>query len=1092
MLMPGTSIEKGQTMLNKIISAALNNRVIILAAALIIGGYGLWSASKMPIDVLPDLNRPIVTIMTEAPGMVPEDVELLVTWPIEQVMNGATGVYRVRSVSGTGLSVVYVEFDWETDIYRDRQIVSEKLQLATPVLPRGVQPFMAPISSIMGQIQLIGFQSRSGTTNPTELRRIIDRDIKPRILSLSGIAQIVTIGGQPTELQVVVDSQKLRTFDVTLAEVEAAVAKGNINVAGGYLNIGAKGPLVTVPGRITGADQLTSAVVRTDSVRPVRLEDVATVALGPAAIRTGSAGINAKPGVIMVISKQPGTDTVALTDRINEELRRVQSDMPEDVVIIDNLFQQAAFIHRAIDNVFDAVRDGGILVVIILFMFLMNVRTTLITLTAIPLSVACAALVFQALGLTINTMTLGGLAVAIGTLVDDAIVDVENVFRRLHENARLKEPKPTLWVIFKASSEIRKPVMYGTLLVTVVYLPLFFLSGIEGRLFAPIGLAYIVSVFASLVVALTVTPVACYYLLGMQKPREKEYGGWLVHQLKRGVEKMINLSIAYPMHVLGVVLAISVGCAMLFATRGSAFLPEFNEGSYQVSLVLEPDSSLDTSDAYGRRLEALLTGIDGIEHVGRRTGRAAGDEHAMPVSVTEAIITVDPNSKRSRDDLLKDIRDRLQDEFPGVVNATEQPLKHLMDHLLSGVTASVAIKISGDNLDVLRETASEVEAAVKQVPGVRDLYVEPQVLIDQVEVKPKREALAIRGLTVEDLAETVNLAMGSEEVSRMQVGRISYPIVVRLEEADRSNLEKLKNLYLRQADGDLVLLSDVAEVGVSKTPNNINRENVERRVVVQHNVEGRPLSEVVADVNLALEPIRKKLGDIPGGYAIRISGQFEAQEKASRLIMMLSILSLAGMLLILYMHFRSTKLAVLVLASRPIAFIGAVAYVVISDQVISIATLVGMIALLGVSARNAILLVDHYLHLMKEEAMPFGKQLIVRAGQERMVPILMTAMTSGIGLVPLALGPGQPGREILYPVATVIIGGLISSTLLDFLVTPGLFWLFGRKESERLVREQSHDDDEGTEKILKSLLGTPASHAPSESIVNPTPQTFGG
>lgn len=1079
-------------MLNRIIAAALQNRVIVLAAAFIVGGYGLWSASKMPIDVLPDLNRPIVTIMTEAPGMVPEDVELLVTWPIEQVMNGATGVYRVRSVSGTGLSVVYVEFDWGTDIYRDRQIVSEKLQLATPNLPRGVQPFMAPISSIMGQIQLIGFQSQSGETDPTELRRVIDRDIKPRILALSGIAQIVTIGGQPTELQVVVDTDKLRTFDVTLEEVEEAVAKANINVAGGYLNIGAKGPLVTVPGLIDNAEELTKAVVRPDPIRPVRVDDVATVAFGPAAIRTGNAGVNGKPGVIMVISKQPGVDTVDLTDRVNEELKKVQSDLPEDVVIIDNLFQQAAFIHRAIENVFDAVRDGGILVVIILFMFLLNVRTTLITLTAIPLSVACAALVFQAFGLTINTMTLGGLAVAIGTLVDDAIVDVENVFRRLHENSQLEHPKPILWVIFKASSEIRKPVMYGTLLVTVVYLPLFFLSGIEGRLFAPIGLAYIISVFASLGVALTVTPVACYYLLGMQKARQQEYGGWLVRHLKRGVERMIRLSMAYPMHVLGVVLGIAVGCGLLFATRGSAFLPDFNEGSFQVNLVLEPDTSLDTSDAYGRRLEKLLTTIDGIEHVGRRTGRAAGDEHAMPVSVTEAIITVDPDSDRSRDELLKDIRDRLEDEFPGVVHATEQPLKHLMDALLSGVTASVAIKISGENLEVLRETAKEVESAVKLIPGVRDLYVEPQVLIDQVEVKPKREALAVRGLSIADLAETVNLAMGSEEVSRMQVGRISYPIVVRLEEEDRSNLAKLENLYLRKADGELALLSDVADVGVSKTPNNINRENVERRVVVQHNVEGRPLSEVVADLERVLEPIRDKLAELPGSYSVRISGQFEAQEKASRLIMLLTIVSLAGMLLILYMHFRSTTLAILVLASRPIAFIGAVTFVVLSDQVISIATLVGMIALLGVSARNAILLVDHYLHLMKEDRIPFGRDLIIRAGQERMVPILMTALTSGIGLVPLALGPGQPGREILYPVATVIIGGLISSTLLDFLVTPGLFWLFGRKESERLVREHGHTVDESTEKIAKSLLGSTAEHAASTSILNPKPQTQGG
>ena len=1057
-------------MLNKIIQASLSNRAIVLAIALFIGGYGLWSAAKMPIDVLPDLNRPVVTIMTEAPGMVPEDVELLVTWPIEQVMNGATGVYRVRSASGTGLSVVWVEFEWGTDIYRDRQIVSEKLQLAVPKLPPGTQPAMAPISSIMGQVQLVGFQSKDGSTDPTDLRLIVDRDIKPQILSLSGIAQIVTIGGQPTELQVIVDTDKLRNFDVTLQEVEEAVAKSNVNVAGGYLNIGAKGPLVTVPGLIGNASELEEAVVRPDPLRPVRIKDVANVVFGPTSIRTGEAGVNGQPAVIMVISKQPGVDTVDLTDRVNQELKRVQSELPEDVVIVDDLFQQAAFIHRAIDNVFDAVRDGGILVVIILALFLMNVRTTLITLTAIPLSVACAALVFQACGLSINTMTLGGLAVAIGTLVDDAIVDVENVFRRLHENAQSEQPRPVLEVIFRASSEIRKPVMYGTMLVTVVYLPLFFLSGIDGRLFAPIGLAYIVSVVASLLVALTVTPVLCYYLLGMKRAREREYGGWLVRFIRKWVERSIRASTENTVEIVCIVVAIALVCAFVFVNRGSAFLPEFNEGSFQVSLVVDPDASLDTSDAFGKRLENTLGEIDGVQHVGRRTGRAAGDEHAMPVSVSEAIVTIDPESPRSREELLAEIRDRIGDEFPGVINATEQPLKHLLDALLSGVTASVAVKVSGQDLEVLRETAKEVEAAIRGIPGVRDLYVEPQVLIDQVEVKPHRDALASRGLSVDDLAETVNLAMGSEEVSRMQVGQISFPIVVRLEEEDRADLERLRSLYLRRADGELVLLSEVADVAVTKTPNNINRENVQRRVVVQHNVEGRSLSAVVADVDQALEPIREKLAALPGSYSIRISGQFEAQEKAARTIQVMSLLSIAAMLLILYMHFRSMKLAVLVLASRPIAFIGAVVYVVLSGQVVSIATLVGMIALLGVSTRNAILLVDHYLHLMREEGEEFSLAMIIRAGQERAVPILMTALTSGIGLVPLALAPGQPGREILYPVATVIIGGLISSTLLDFLVTPGLFWRFGRSESERLARE--HVESVGKEEGVSATPST--------------------
>ncbi|MFT7617789.1 MAG: CzcA family heavy metal efflux pump [Planctomycetota bacterium] len=1040
-------------MLNQIIAASLRSRSIVLALALLVGGYGLWTATQMPIDVLPDLNRPVVTIMTEAHGMVPEDVELLVTYPIEQVMNGATGVFRVRSASGMGLSVVWIEFDWGTDIYRDRQIVAEKLQLARSKLPQGAEPFMAPISSIMGQIQLIGFQSKGEKTDSTALRLLVDRDVKPRIFALPGIAQIVTMGGQPTELQVTVDTDKLRTFNVTLKEVEEAAIAANVNVAGGTLNLGSKGPLVTVPGLIKQADEMRQAVVHVRENRSVRIGDVADVTLGPAAIRTGDAGINGQAGVIMVISKQPGVDTVELTERVNAELKLIQADLPDDIVVINDVFQQGAFIHRAIDNVVDAVRDGGILVVVILFLFLLNFRTTLITLTAIPLSVACAALVFNAFDLTINTMTLGGLAVAIGTLVDDAIVDVENVFRRLHQNAESVAPKPTLWVIYKASSEIRRPVMYGTMLVTVVYLPLFFLSGIEGRLFAPIGLAYIVSVISSLFVALTVTPVMCYYLLGMRQAKEQQYGGWLVRVVHSGVEKAIRLSVKRLAHVLGLVIAVAAACALVFLTRGSSFLPEFNEGSFQVSLILDPDTSLETSNKFGARLEDVLYSIEGVQHVGRRTGRAAGDEHAMPVSVTEAIITIDPAVDRSREDLLREIRDRVGEDFPGVITATEQPLKHLLDHLLSGVTASVAIKISGPDLDVLRSTAEEVEGLVSGINGVRDLYVEPQVMIDQVEVKPNRSALAALGLRVSDVAETVELAMGGEEVSRMQVGQISFPIVVRLEKEDRNSLEKLKNLYLRRDDGELLLLSDVAKVAVTKTPNNINRENVQRRVVVQHNVEGRPLSDVVADLEKVLVGVRAKLAKTPGSYAVTISGQFEAQEESSRIIGILSIVSLAVMLLILYMHFRSIKLAALVLVSRPIAFIGAVFFVVMTDQVVSIATLVGMIALLGVSTRNAILLVDHYLHLMREEGEPFGLPMIIRAGQERAIPILMTALTSGIGLVPLALAPGQPGREILYPVATVIIGGLVSSTLLDFLVTPGLFAAFGRKEADRLAQE---------------------------------------
>ncbi len=1056
-------------MLNRIIAAALRNRFIVLVLALVVGSYGLYEAARTPIDVLPDLNRPIVTVMTEAHGMVPEDVERLVTWPIEQVMNGATGVFRVRSSSGLGLSVVYVEFDWGTDIYRDRQIVTEKLQLAVPNLPPGIQPILAPISSIMGQIQMVGFQSTTGETDILKLRRIIDRDIRPRILSLSGIAQIITIGGQPSELQVVVDTDKLRTFDVTLQEVATATRDANINVAGGFLNIGAKGPLVAVSGLLENPEELTRAVVRPDPVRPIRIEDVAEVVFGPAAIPTGTAGIGGKPGVIMVVMKQPGIDTQDLTRRVNAELEQIQREIPSDVVIDDGVFQQAAFIQRAIDNVLEAVRDGAILVVIILFLFLLNFRTTFITLSAIPLSVAIASLVFAAFGLTINTMTLGGLAVAIGTLVDDAIVDVENVFRRLHDNSQKADKEPVIWVLFKASSEIRKPVMYGTLLVTIVYLPLFFLSGIEGRLFAPIGLAYIISVMASLLVALTVTPVLCYYLLGRraESTTEAKYGGWLVSRLRSVAATGVRMSTRHTGRIVAICAVGFLVVGAFLLTTGSTFLPPFNEGTAQANLVLPPDSSLETSDRFGRRLEKVVMQVDGVRSVARRTGRAPGDEHAMPVSVSEAIVNLDPNSGRTRAEVTEDIRERLARDFPGVASGVEQPLAHLMSALLSGVKAQVAIKISGPDLDVLRETASEVETKVRSIDGVRDLYTEPQVLIDQVEVKPRRTELARFGIGLTTLAETVELAMGGQEVSRLQVGQIAYPIKVRLEEQDRNNLSKLAGLYLRRGDDSLARVDDVADVRVSKTPNNISRENVQRQIVVQHNVGGRSLGEVVADVELALEPIRESLAARPG-YTIRISGQFEAQQEATRLIVGLSVVSLFLMVLILYLHFRSVRIALLVLLTRPIAFIGAAAYVVLSGQVVSVATLVGFIALLGIAARNAILLVDHYLHLMREEGESFSIEMLVRAGQERIVPVLMTALTSGIGLVPLALAADQPGRELLYPVATVIIGGLVTNTLLDFLVMPGLFWRFGRTEAERLARETVHAED--LEDIRTQLL----------------------
>jgi len=1051
-------------MLNRIIHFSLRYRAVILFAALAVAIAGGLVADELPIDVLPDLNRPTVTILTEAHGLVPEDVEQLVTRHVEQSVNGATGVTRVRSSSGLGLSVVYVEFDWNTEIYRNRQIVQEKLQLARSQLPPGVVPQMAPIASIMGQIQLIGVRSKSGDTDPTEIRAFVDQTIKLRLLSVPGVAQVVSIGGAARQLQVIADADKLRAYDVGVEELAEAIQNANHSASGGFLNLGPRGPIVTMTGLLRNAQDLERAVISQDAVRPVRVGDVARVEFGPAAIRTGDAGVNGTTGVILVVFKQPDVDTMVLSERIEVELDGIARTLPEDFEILPAIYRQADFIERAIDNVTEAVLDGSILVVIILFLFLLNLRTTAITLTAIPLSIATTVLVFKMLDVSINTMTLGGLAVAIGALVDDAIVGVENVYRRLRQNREAGFPRSSIVVIFRASAEVRKPILIGTLVVTAVYLPLFALSGMEGRLFTPIGVAYIVSILASLLVSLTVTPALCHMLLCKSKAMEAGDGA-LVRWLKNGAERVIRLSLSAPIVIATVLAALVLGSMWILWERGSEFLPPFNEGSAQINLVLPPGTSLETSDAFGRRLETLVMGVKGIASVGRRTGRAEGDEHAEGVNFTECIVSFDPDSGLTREEVLADIRGKIAHEFPGVATSVEQPLAHLLSHLLSGVTAQVAIKIFGHDLSVLRQTAAEVQGALRGIPGVVDLTTEPQVLVEQIEVAPKRAEMARLGLDVHHVAETIELALEGAEISRMIVGQYSYPIVLRLEKKDRKDLPALRNLLIKTDDGRSLRLSDVADVRLSRTPNNINRENVSRRIVVKHNVQGRSLGEVVADVDRALDKVRAKLKP---GYAIRISGQFEAQEKAAKLVSILSLLSLAVMFALIYMHFKSANLALQTLLNIPMAFVGAVAFIVSTDQSISIATLVGLISLGGIAARNKILLVDHYLHLMREEGESFSMDMIVRAGRERIVPVLMTALTSGIALVPLVLAPGQPGRELLYPVASVIVGGLISTTLLDVLLTPGLFWMFGRSAAER-VAAPGHATESDVERISMEL-----------------------
>lgn len=1066
-------------MLNRILAFSLRNRGLVFALALLVAIGGTLRALSTPIDVLPDLDRPTVTVLTEAPGFVAEDVERLVTWPIEQAVTGATGVRRVRSSSQSGLSIVICEFDWGTDLFVDRQIVSEKLQLAGHDLPAEVTPLLAPISSIVGQIQIVGFRSRDGSTTPLELRRIVERDVRPRVLSLGGVAQALVIGGEATELRVEVRPEDLVLHGVTLEEVDAAIQSGDVQSNAGLLELGAKGPRVAVSGRAREAIDLERAVLRDDPDRPLLLGDVATVSLGARIQRTGEAGIDGAPGVQMIVSKQPGADTLALARKLETELEALGSTLPPDVEVIDDLFRQATFIERAVENVVIAVRDGALLVVLVLFAFLLNLRTTLITLTAIPLSLAATALCFAAFDMTINTMTLGGLAVAIGTLVDDAIVDVENVHRRLFENACSAKPRSRLSVVFLACSEVRKPVLYGTLLVTVVYLPLFFLQGVEGRLFRPVGLAYVISVLASLGVALTVTPVLASWLLrgggpGKGTPGDpgelvpggasgsKEYGGALVRFLQGLAGRAISSSLARPWHWIGGLAAACLCAFVLMADLGRSFLPEFDEGSAQINIVLPSDVSLTTSDQFGSRLERAVAGVPGVTHVARRTGRAEGDEHAMGVNITEAILSFDAEDAGERAEVLAEIRERLAAELPGVKTSVEQPLAHLLSHLLSGVYAQVAVVITGPDMSVLHGASTQVEALLKDIPGVVDLYAEPAVLVDEVEVLPRRERLLQRGLTVEAVARTVELALGSSPSTEVLDGRLRNPVVVRLAGAQGRNPERIGDLLLRDGEGGLLRLSEVADLRVVQRPSNVQHQDGERRVIVQHNVQGRSLSEVVADVERALGPVRARLAE-HAGYGLRLAGQFEAQRAADRVLLLLGGVALVAMGMLLHIHFRSAVLALLVLSSVPMAFIGAGFLVWGTGQELSVATLVGFIALFGIASRNSILLFDHYVHRMAHEGDSFSPGMILRAGQERMVPVVMTALTSGIALLPLFLEPDKPGREILYPVATVLLGGLVTSTLLDFFVTPGLFWLFGRGPAERLVRIRSRSDQESEE-----------------------------
>lgn len=1033
-------------MLDKIIKYSLSHRLLVIAFTALILAYGTWALISLPVDVFPDLNRPTVNIMTEAPGLAPEEVETLVTFPLETALNGLPGVQRVRSSSAVGLSIIYVEFDWGTDIYRNRQMVQEKIALAREKLPETATPIMGPISSIMGEIQLIGLSSPDGSVSPLELRTIADWTLRPRLMSIPGVTQVISIGGGVRQFQILISAEKLQKFQLALDDVEHNLSDLSINSTGGFINIGPQEYLIRNLGAVRELGDIQNSFVGMHLGSPVLVKDIAEVQEGPQ-IKRGDASVNAKASVIMTIQKQPGASTIDLSKDIDKALKELSTSLPKGVKIEPNLFKQSRFIENSIHNVKEALRDGVILVLIVLFLFLMNLRTTVITMTAIPLSFILTAIVFKMFGLSVNTMTLGGLAVAIGELVDDAIVDVENVYRRLRENKLLAQPKNTLRVIYEASSEVRNSIVIATLIVCLVFVPLFSMGGIEGRLFAPLGISYIISLVASMIVSLTVTPVLCSYFLSKDTLLEHKDGA-LVRKLKQWDRRVLDKSLAHPKTVLGVTIGLFVGALVLTGFIGRDFLPHFNEGTATITVVATPGISLEESDKLGQKAEQLIMKSPEVTSVSRRTGRAEQDEHAEGVHYSEIDVDFKEEEGRPRELVLAEVRKNLT-ELQGVAVNVGQPISHRLDHLLSGVRAQIAIKVFGPDLSTLRAKASEIQLALKDIPGLVDLQIEQQVLIPQVKVQLLREEASKYGASVGDLSLLLEKSLQGEVVGQILEGQKTVDVFMRFDEKSRSNLDLIKKTPLKTLpDGTKVRVDMVADVYETSGPNIINRENAQRRIVVQANSSGRDLESLMSEIQ---KKIKDKV-ELPSGYFINYGGQFESQQQASKLMILLGLLSVISIFVILYAHFKSSFISFQVMLNIPMAFIGGVVAIFITDGTISIASLVAFVTLCGIASRNGIMMISHYLHLMKHEGESFSKEMVIRGSLERLVPVLMTALTAILGLLPLVLSAGDPGKEILHPVAVVIVGGLISSTLLDMFVTPTVFYHFGQTSAFKYLK----------------------------------------
>lgn len=1026
-------------MLNKIIHFSLSNRVIVLILSGLLVLAGIFVLTRTEVDIFPDLNAPTVVVMTEAPGYAPEEVEQLVTFPIETSVNGATGVRRVRSSSATGFSIVWVEFDWGTDIYRARQIVSERLVNLAEAFPPGVNsPTLGPQSSILGEIMIIGLTSDS--TSMSDLRSIADRVIRPRLLSIGGVSQVAVIGGDIKEYQIQIDPERMRHYNVTLDEVMESVELVNNNATGGVLYEYGNEYIIKGDITTTSTDEIGKSVVRSDENGIVLVEDIANVQIGNKLPRLGVASEKARQAVLLTVTKQPAVGTIDLTERIESDLSAISKNLPVDINISTDIFKQSDFIDNSISNLQQSLIEGAIFVIIVLFFFLMNIRTTLISLVALPMSIIIAVLVLHFMGLTINTMSLGGIAIAIGSLVDDAIVDVENVYKRLRENHLLPRElrKPTIDIVFNASKEVRMPILNSTLIIVASFLPLFFLSGIEGRMLIPLGISFIVALVASTIVALTLTPVMCSYMLGTKKATshiDKE--AWAAQKMREIYTKWLDWSFRNKKIVLGTVAALFVASIVLFFTLGRSFLPAFNEGSFTVNVSTLPGISLDESDKIGREAERILLSIPEVKTVARKTGRAELDEHSFGVNVSE-IEAPYQLTDRTRGEVVKEVRAKLA-SIPGANIEIGQPISHRIDAMLSGTESQIAIKLFGDDLNRLYQLGNKIKSSISGIEGVVDINIEQQVERPQLEIRPRRELLAKYGIPINEFAHFINVTLAGEVVSQVYEKGLPYDVTVRLDDEHRNSMEKISNLMIDSNAGKIPL-SYVADIVSATGPNTINRENVSRRIIISANVQDRDLRGAVNGIQ---DKIESEIA-LPENYYVSYGGQFESEAEASRTLAWTSIGALIIIFMLLYQEFRNMSQSLIILLNMPLAMIGGVLILRFTSGELNIPAIIGFISLLGITTRNGMLLMTRYNNL-KEEGVALWER-VHRGSTDRLNPIIMTALTSALALIPIAVSGNEPGNEIQSPLAIVILGGLLTSTILNIFVVPIVYYLIYKKE----------------------------------------------